>query len=252
MAELLATMKGSLVLEFEYESPAQTIAFATAAGTPVRVIRGAARQRSFGLPVLLPESTQVESDGSVIYLPEQCRFRNAAAFALWALQRFDGASVLRAVSWQNFEALVTELVSEAGGVSNRGFRWRDSTRKYEIDVVAQVGPHTVLCIDCKHWGHPTFQSLLPVATAQLNRVTRLAANAEATRYLCQKLQLDESHQKKLILIPVIVTSIGAGATENPLSPDGVPLVGFDQFPDFVRALGPDLCGVAKIRPSAVS
>ena len=104
--------------------------------------------------------------------------------------------VARALTWQEFEAFTEECLQTVGFETRKGTIVKDSSRRWQIDVIAEKG-QMVLAIDCKHWETPGYDSKLNKAAQH----QRMAVNA----LIHQMMQTDEARSEGLSGLPVILT-----------------------------------------------
>ena len=133
--------------------------------------------------------------------------------------------VATALTWQEFEAFTEECLGTVGFETQKGTIVKDSSRKWQIDVIAKKG-QMVLAIDCKHWETPGYDSKLNKAV----RHQRLAVNA----LLQQMMQEDEASAEDLLGLPVILTLYEPRKKIT----GGAVAVSIEQFANFLDGVSP--------------
>jgi hypothetical protein len=133
--------------------------------------------------------------------------------------------VARALTWQEFEAFTEECLQTVGFETRKGIIVKDSSRRWQIDVIAKKG-QMVLAIDCKHWETPGYDSKLNKAADH----QRMAVCA----LIQQMIQADEAGTEGLIGLPVILTLY---EPRQQLS-GGAVAVSIEQFANFLDGVSP--------------
>ncbi len=138
--------------------------------------------------------------------------------------------VIEELSWKDFEEICAEILEVHGYCPVlRGFRFKHSGRRFEIDVVA-VREWLIVCVDCKHWGiRPGRTSALKrAAEKHYERVKAFASCLSSSPPAGLKIASEEA-----ILVPVVVTLFDVPVT---LSPRGVAIVPVFKFNSFAEEL----------------
>jgi len=137
----------------------------------------------------------------------------------------DLEDVAKHFSWQDFEAMVSEVFSANGFRTFLNFRFSSNKRRYEIDVVAISKPRIML-VDCKHWGIRLGKSsaLKAAATAQVKRSGEFCCKLQEFKAL----GVEEWHSAKVI--PILITLYQERVTEN----DGVMVVPVFKLNSFIE------------------
>ena len=133
--------------------------------------------------------------------------------------------VVRALTWQEFEAFTEECLQTLGFETRKGTIVKDSSRRWQIDVIAKKG-QMVLAIDCKHWETPGYDSKLSKAAQH----QRMAVNA----LIQQMMQTDEARAEGLSGLPVILTLY---EPRQKLT-GGAVAVSIEQFSSFLDGVSP--------------
>ncbi len=91
----------------------------------------------------------------------------------------DLESIVKEMTWQDFEGIASEIFSANGFRTFRNFRFSSKKKRYEIDVVALAPPRIILA-DCKHWGIRQGKSsgLRAAAGAQRRRAEEFASKMQ--------------------------------------------------------------------------
>ena len=150
-------------------------------------------------------------------LTTEDRFKLAsAAFHLGVLEE-----AAEELTWQEFEKFSQDCFRDAGFDTRKGLIVRDSSRRWQIDLVARKNS-IILAVDCKHWGPP-------------NHPSKLRKPAEhqrsAIRILVHKMQVDGvPNCAELTALPMLLTLY-----EPPVRTlDEVALVPIAKLPDFLN------------------
>ncbi len=86
----------------------------------------------------------------------------------------DVEHVSNLLCWQEFEEITAIALKNNGYAVTKNVRFKQSRRKWEIDVVGCKKP-LVVCIDCKHWQHSIAPSALKrIVDSQIERTRALA------------------------------------------------------------------------------
>ncbi|MFQ6064759.1 MAG: hypothetical protein ACE5L6_04705 [Candidatus Bathyarchaeia archaeon] len=110
----------------------------------------------------------------------------------------DIESVSKALTWDEFENITATTFSANNFTVTRRFRFRDSGRRWEIDVIGCREP-IIVCVDCKHWRHGWGKSASARAVEkQIERTKALVTVLPKHR------ELGVSSWRKAVLIPVIL------------------------------------------------
>jgi hypothetical protein len=174
----------------------------------------------------LKEAGAVTITGKGIHVTPEQRLRIAE---LAIMKGADPERVARELQWQEFEKLTSQILRREGYATANHFVFKNSERKYEIDVLGAKEP-TVLCIDCKHWHHGSSPSkITAAATSQLIRTQSLS-------------QVFHSYGKKhhivgwhsVQLLPIVLTLVDLCSNMV----DGVPVVSVFRLRDFLCQVGP--------------
>lgn len=138
-----------------------------------------------------------------------------------------GADVERvssALEWQEFENMAAVALERNGYAVQRNLRFKHAGRKWEVDVVGCKKP-VVISIDCKHWRHGMFPSVLKkIAEEQRERTKALADSLPNPA-----VKIKFASWEMVILIPAVL-SLTVGRSKLC---DGVPVVPVLQLQDFV-------------------
>jgi len=139
----------------------------------------------------------------------------------------DIESTARLLRWQEFEEIAAVVLERNEYVVQRNVRFKQGTKRREIDVVGCRNP-IVVCVDCKHWKRALSPSSLKrIVSAQSKRTRALAESVPsfASKLVCQK-------WRRARFVPVIL-SLSPGSQRFH---DKVPIVPVLQFQDFVNQL----------------
>jgi len=109
----------------------------------------------------------------------------------------------RALRWDEFESITAAAFLANNFAVTKGFRFKHSGRRWEIDVIGCREP-IVACVDCKHWRHGWGRSAS--ARAVEAQIERVKASARA---LASLKELGLTNWKKATLVPVILSLIPA-------------------------------------------
>jgi Holliday junction resolvase-like predicted endonuclease len=141
----------------------------------------------------------------------------------------DSERVARELRWQEFEELAANVLDVEGYATARHFIFRNSARKYEIDVLGAKEP-MVLCVDCKHWHHGWAPSRIMAAAR--NQMMRVLCLSEAHGSYGRKLRIADWRSARLL--PIILTL----ADVSSKLVDGVPIVSTLRLRDFLCEVNP--------------
>lgn len=129
--------------------------------------------------------------------------------------------------WQEFEDIAAIALERNGYVVAENLRFKHAGRKWEIDIVGCRKP-VVICIDCKHWCHGLFPSVLKrIIEAQVERTRALAESLPNA-----SLEIECSRWTKVKFIPAVL-SLTQGRFKFY---DKVPIVPVLQLQDFLSQL----------------
>ena len=138
--------------------------------------------------------------------------------AMLALQRgCDIESISKSVSWKDFEALASEILSLCGYRTRTNIRLSKPSR-IEIDVIG-VSQKLAIVADCKHWRRYSISSISSYAEKQTQR-TRILFKAKGRTkqgYIARA-------------IPIILTLYSMDVEFI----DGVPIVPISKFKSFIE------------------
>jgi Holliday junction resolvase-like predicted endonuclease len=168
-----------------------------------------------GLVYLKQGSVRVES-GSRLKLAVQ-------AISLGA----DVEHVSSLLCWQEFEEITALALKNNGYAVSNNVRFKQSGRKWEIDVVGCKKP-LVMCVDCKHWQH----AIAPSALRRIvdSQVKRTRALADSLPNLSLKLECTRWSNAKFM--PVILSIVPSAFKFY----GNVPVVPILQLQDFLNQL----------------
>ena len=138
--------------------------------------------------------------------------------AMLALQRgCDIESISKSVSWKDFEALGSEILSLCGYLTRTNIRL-SKPRRIEIDVIG-VNQKLAIVADCKHWRRYSISSISSYAEKQAHRTKTLFKAKGRTKqgYIARA-------------IPIILTLYSMDVKFI----DGVPIVPISKFKSFIE------------------
>jgi len=141
----------------------------------------------------------------------------------------DPERIARELRWQEFEAFADQVLARDGFATLNHFVFKDSGRRFEIDVVAAKEP-IVLCVDCKHWHHGWAPS--KIAAAARNQLLRVLRLSKAFPVGGRK--LPTGSWRSVRLLPAVLTL----ADVSPKLIDGVPIVSALRFRSFLSEINP--------------
>ena len=97
--------------------------------------------------------------------------------------------------WQEFEEITALALKNNGYVVSNNVRFKNATRRWEIDVVGCKKP-LVICVDCKHWQH----AITPSALKRIvnSQVERTRAFADSLPNIALKLECVKWTEAKFI------------------------------------------------------
>ena len=161
-----------------------------------------------------------------IHVTSEQRMRIAE---LAILKGADYERVARELRWQEFEGLAARILDAEGYATAKHFIFRNSARKYEIDVLGAKEP-MVLCVDCKHW-HYGWAPSKAMAAAR-NQMMRVLCLSEAYAFCERKLRM--AAWRSAQLLPIVLTLADVSSKLI----DGVPIVSALRLRDFLCAVSP--------------
>jgi len=168
-----------------------------------------------GLVYLKQGSVEVESGGRLKLAVQ--------AVSLGA----DVEHVSNLLCWQEFEEIAGLAFRNNGYAVSNNVRFKQSGRKWEIDVVGCKKP-LVVCVDCKHWQHAFAPSALKkIVDSQVKRTWSLADSLPNP-----SLKLECTRWSNAKFIPVILSIMPSTVKFC----DNVPVVPILQLQDFLSKL----------------
>jgi Holliday junction resolvase-like predicted endonuclease len=129
--------------------------------------------------------------------------------------------------WQEFESIATLALKNNGYDVAKNVRFKQISRKWEIDVIGCKKP-LVVCVDCKHYHHGLSPSAMKkIVDAQVERTKALAETLPnvALKVNCTK-------WIKAKFVPVVLSLLPASSKFC----GNVPIVPVLQFQDFLSQL----------------
>jgi len=149
----------------------------------------------------------------------------------------DPERVCRLLSWQEFEEIAVRSLRANGYSVFKHFVFKSNDHRREIDVIG-VGQTLVVCLDCKHWMKGIRGTVgEKVAARQIERVRRLAANAES------RSRLGIQARQTLYFVPAIVSLFDNG----PRFINQVPIVPVLKLNSFLSSLDPFVEGLFTVK-----
>ena len=182
---------------------------------------------------LVEESlSDLQETGVVAVECEQVRVATEGRVRIAGLAIAGGADpekVARELRWQEFEAFADQVLAQDGFATLNHFVFKDSGRRFEIDVIAAKEP-MVLCVDCKHWHHGWAPS--KIAAAARNQLLRVLCLSQAFPVSGRK--LPTGTWRSVRLLPIVLTL----ADVSPKLIHGVPIVSALRFRSFLSEINP--------------
>mgnify|MGYP001037251724 CR=1 FL=1 len=129
--------------------------------------------------------------------------------------------------WQEFENMAAFALAQKDYTIEKNLRFKHAGRRWEIDIVGCRKPIAV-CIDCKHWHHGMYSSVLKKIVEE--QIERTCALAEFLPSLSGKVAC--ACWNKVKLVPAILLLV-AGRFKFY---DNVPLIPVLQLQDFLNHL----------------
>ena len=160
-------------------------------------------------------------DNNLLIHPKQ----RAQMVIYGAKQGIDFETIIKYLTWQEFELLTTMIGDEFGFYAAKGLNFSTVERKYQIDVILRNNPY-VLLIDCKHFGGTGKQSVLREAAQE--QITRISALSQEFPKLKNKLQVRT--WKQVIFLPLIITWLDDAIFFH----DKVPIIPFSKLRSFFQ------------------
>jgi hypothetical protein len=175
------------------------------------------------------------SDARLTVLGPSTRFKLAIqAVRLGAL-----LPVVRALTWQEFEAFSEECLATTGFHTRKGVVVKDNSRRWQIDVIAKKGS-MILAVDCKHWGSPGYNSKLIKAAEH----QRLAVQA----LIQQMIVKGEIEGPEILALPIILTLFEPRSRVA----NGAVVVSVEQLADFLAGVSPYSSDLPFISPQSTA
>jgi Holliday junction resolvase-like predicted endonuclease len=144
--------------------------------------------------------------GSLVCYRPDPRICGPLADVVAALSRdFPLADIMKALTWQEYEELLPQLLEKAGFHAQRTFRFSSEANRFEIDCIAQKG-RNILVIDAKRWtsATPSPSAVESAIRRQDQRIQALKADGPAFKNLLQQLQCENQpnsfHVYNIILV----------------------------------------------------
>jgi Holliday junction resolvase-like predicted endonuclease len=131
------------------------------------------------------------------------------------------------LQWQEFENIAAVAFEQNGYSVMRNLRFKQAGRKFEIDIVGCRKP-VALCVDCKHWHHGMYPSVLKRIVEE--QVERTFALADALPSFFGKIECASWDSVKLV--PAVLSLV----TGRFKFYDNVPIVAVLQLQDFLNQL----------------
>jgi len=184
------------------------------------------------LPVVECFLVGLEEAGVITLADEEIHVTSEQRMRIAELALSRGADPERVATelrWQEFEGLAAHILDTEGYVTANHFIFRDSARKYEIDVIGAKEP-MVLCVDCKHWHHGWAPS--KIMAAARNQMLRVLCLSEAYAFYVRKLRI--ASWRSAQLLPIVLTL----ADVSSKMVDGVPIVSALRLRDFLCQVNP--------------
>jgi len=135
--------------------------------------------------------------------------------------------ISKLLCWQEFEKITALALKNNGYAVSNNVRFKQSGRKWEIDVVGCKKP-LVVCVDCKHWQHAIAPSALQrIVDSQVRRTGALADSLPTP-----SLKLECTRWNNAKFMPAVLSIM-----PNPFKFCGnVPVVPILQLQDFLNQL----------------
>jgi Holliday junction resolvase-like predicted endonuclease len=131
------------------------------------------------------------------------------------------------LQWQEFEHIAAMAFERNNYGILKNLRFKHAERRWEIDIVGCKKP-LIVCMDCKHWHHGLYPSVLKrIAEEQVERTFALA---EALPRLADKITCASWNHAKLI--PAVLSLVAARFKFY----DDVAIVPILQLQDFLSQL----------------
>jgi Holliday junction resolvase-like predicted endonuclease len=129
--------------------------------------------------------------------------------------------------WQEFEEITALALKNNGYAVSNNVRFKQSGRKWEIDVVGCKKP-LVICVDCKHWQHAIAPSALKrIVDSQVRRTCALADSLPNP-----SLKLECTRWSIAMFMPAVLSIMPSAFKFY----DKVPVVPILQLQDFLNQL----------------
>jgi len=131
------------------------------------------------------------------------------------------------LGWQEFESIAATVLKINGYAVSQNLRFKNSARKWEIDVVGCRKP-LVVCLDCKDWHH----GLSPSAIRRIVEVQLERTKALADALPSVSIGIECAKWSRAKFVPAILALLPAKFKFY----DGVPIVPVLQLQDFLNQL----------------
>ncbi|MHA1776943.1 MAG: hypothetical protein DRO88_01915 [Promethearchaeia archaeon] len=168
-------------------------------------------------------------------------------------QNYSFISIFSALSWQDFECYLVDLLESVDFDTFRTFRYSVNGRRFEIDCLARKF-NQILCIDAKRWKSKTISlsKLCKALFKQHERALAISSSTEVSEKLLKKLHiqfkktknqdnigkkptniadLDYKGYEQFDLYPIILVS--HKISEIVITNEGF-ILDFSQFNDFIQ------------------
>jgi len=129
--------------------------------------------------------------------------------------------------WQEFEKVAALALTRNGYVVEKNLHFRHAGRRYEIDIIGFKRP-IAICIDCKHWRHGLYPSVLKRIVKE--QVERTSALTEVLPTL--SIKIEYASWERVKFVPMVL-SLVVGRFKFY---DNVPIVPVLQLQDFLSQL----------------
>ena len=184
------------------------------------------------LPVLSGFLVKLHEAGVIALGDEEIRITPEQRIRIAELAILGGADperVARELRWQEFEELTAHILDVEGYVTVKHFVFRNSVRKYEIDVLGAKDP-VVLCVDCKHWHHGWAPSRIMAAARR--QTMRVLCLSEVYAFYERKLRI--AGWRSVRFLPIVLSL--ADVPSKVIG--GVPIVSALRLRDFLCQVNP--------------
>lgn len=156
-----------------------------------------------------------KEEGGYIFLPTNTHYHNLVELVQGLADQLPLKSIFSALSWQEFEQYLVDLLESVDFFTHRTFRFAVNKHRYEIDCLARKY-FDILCIDAKRWRNKTISpsKLINALYKQHERLSELVSNTEISEEFLHILQVKKNEGMKYELDSPIMKKVKLSGGEK--------------------------------------